>query len=325
LNGIAVTGATGFIGRHLINRLLDNAEKVRILTRAMRQLPDGWNDRLDVVQGDLADPAKVSAFLNGCKIVYHLASELKDPSRLQMTNVQGTKTLLDACEEARVERVVHLSSVGVIGATQAGKVDERASCLPRNDYEKSKYCAEQLAIAWSQRTNISLIVLRPTIVFGDGPRSYSGQDSMLAWLRAIKAKRFVNFDRKAIANYIYVGDVVAACLLAARAKSTGTFIVADSCPLCEFMAAAAKALNCPAPRIFIPWQIGYMLAIALQMLEFPRGRNAQLTTARVRALSSRTEYDAGRLRSVLEWQPKTGLREGLRLTVEWYRRNGMLA
>jgi len=213
----------------------------------------------------------------------------------------------------------------VMGANQPGTVDETTPCRPQNDYEKSKYTAEQLALAWSARTRILLIALRPTIVFGDGPRSNTSADSMLAWLRTIQKGQFVFFDRHAVANYIYVGDVVAACLLAAQAEATGTFIVADSCPLTDFVAAAADAMGCAVPSLFVPVPVAYTLALAAQTLGRLLHRNSPLTVARVRALSSRTRYDAGRMRAMLGWRPETGWQEGLSLTVNWYRKGRQLA
>lgn len=320
-----VTGATGFIGRDLVNRFLAENAAVRILTRGGRPLSASWAEKVEVVVGDLSDTTVLSSYLRGCSTVYHLAAELRDPAKMHATNVKGTENLLAACEVVGVRQVVHLSSVGVIGVHQPGIVDETTPCYPQNNYERSKYTAEQLALAWSERVGIPLIALRPTIVFGDGLRGNANTDNMLAWLSAIRSGRFVFFDHHAVANYVYVGDVVAACRLAGKSHATGIFIVADSCPLTDFVAAAAEAMGCAVPHWSIPLPVAYVLALGAQTLGSVLRWNSPLTVSRVRALSNRTLYDARRIHSVLGTWIETGWRAGLRTTVNWYLRTGQLA
>jgi len=321
---ILVTGATGFIGQHLVNQLLAEGITVRILTRGSRPLPENWSRRVEVALGDLTDSAVVPSATAGCQVVYHLAGETREPLRMQTTNVQGTQYLLSACLKEGVHYVVYLSSVGVMGARRPGPVDETVPCHPQNAYEQSKYAAEQLVVAWSAQTGIPAVALRPTIVFGDGPRAAA--DSLLAWLRAIQVGRFLFFDRQAVANYVYVGDLIAACCQAAQARLTGAYIVADPCLLSEFVTAAAEALGVPKPKRAIPLPIAYLAALGMQTLgPLLHVTNPPLTIARVRALSNRTRYCATRLTTASGWQAQMGYRVGLRRTVDWYRQTGQLA
>ncbi len=111
-----VTGATGFLGWHVANKLLARGEKVRALVRdasRVREL-DG-----EVVTGDLRDPESLERAVAGCAVVYHVAADYrlwaKDPSQLYRSNVEGTRNLLTAARDAGVERVVYTSTVGCIG------------------------------------------------------------------------------------------------------------------------------------------------------------------------------------------------------------------
>ena len=319
---ILVTGGTGFIGQHLVDQLLAEGAPVRVLTRRSRPLAENWTS-VEIAVGDLRNASSLGAGVQGCGLVYHLAGELRDPAQLQATNIEGTQHLLTACQASPVERVVILSSVGVMGLRKPGPASEETACHPRNAYEKSKYAAEQLALAWSARTDIPVTVLRPTIVFGEGTRAYG--DSMLSAIKAIQSGHFAIFDEKAIANYVYVGDVVAACRRAAHARATGVFIVSDSCLLTEFVAAVGDALGTPAPVRVVPLSIGYAVAFCMPALErllpssYPR-----LTVARVRALSNRTRYCSVQIGSALNWHPAFGYRLGLQRTVSWYRQSGLL-
>jgi len=297
---------------------------VRILTRGIRPLPECWTGQVEIALGDLTDPAVLLSAVDGRELVYHLAGEVNDPTRMQVTNVQGTQHLLAACRAEGIAQVVYLSSVGVMGVRKPGLVDETAPCHPQNAYERSKYVAEQLVLAWSAQEDIPVTVLRPTIVFGDGPRVTG--DSMLAWLRTIQAGRFVFFDKQAVANYVYVGDVAMACRRAAQTKVTGVYIVADPCPLVDFVTAAAEAIGVPTPSRVVPLPIAYALAFSLQLLgRFLRLKSAPLTVARVRALSNRTRYYSTRIAATMDWQPAIGYRIGLQRTVNWYRQTGQLA
>ncbi len=315
---VLITGATGFVGQHLVHQLLEQSQAVRILTRGKRYLPLSWANRVEVLHGDLTDPSTLARAVADVTTVYHLAGELREPSLMHTVNVEGTRNLLAACEKSSVRHVVHLSSVGVMGATQVGAVDEDLPCHPLNEYERSKYESETIALEWSTKTGIRVTVIRPTIVFGEGARNAS--NSMLSWLRAIQAGRFVFFDRLAIANYVYVDDVVHACHLALTSNARGIFIVADSCLLTDFVNAAADLLGVPPPRLFIPARFAAIAAFVMQTI----WRGSPLTLSRVRALSNRTRYTSMRIQRDLAWQPINGWRKGLRRTIAWYRERGQL-
>lgn len=314
---VLITGATGFIGQHLINQLLVNGARVRILTRGTHSLPASWINQVEVIEGDLSNPSTLSRAVADTSVVYHLAGEIRDPTRMHTVNVEGTRNLLAACEKTSVRHIVYLSTVGVMGATRDGIVDESQDCHPLNDYERTKYEAEQNVLEWSQKTGVAVTALRPTIVFGSGSRIIP--DSMLAWLRAIQSGRFVFFDRRAIANYVYAGDVISACLHVVQLALQGVFIVADPCPLTEFVAACAAALQVSTPRLFFPLPFAYA-GVSLLHTFVP---NSPLTVSRVRALSSKTIYRSMRMNEI-GWSPAIGYREGLQRTVQWYKRNGQL-
>jgi nucleoside-diphosphate-sugar epimerase len=212
--------------------------------------------------------------------------------------------------------------VGVMGATRSGPVDESGPCHPRNAYEQSKLEAERLAMGWSVQFRIPLVALRPTIVFG--ARSGGDPDSFLGLLRAIKSRRFVYFDRLAIANYVYVEDVVAACLAGSARTARGVFIVADPCSLVDFGAAAAEALDVPAPRTHVPVLVAHGASVLLKALGTVLGRPSPLTPARVRALSNRTLFHSSTIEAALDWRPAIGYRAGLVRTVQAYCKAGSL-
>jgi len=314
---VLVTGATGFIGRHVVEQLLHTGKAVRILTRGSRIIPESWSGRVEITAGELNHPASLKRAVLGCQIVFHLAAELRNPAKMASVNAEGTRLLLKVCSEAGVHALVQLSSVGVMGASRPGDVDEYEPCRPLNPYEKSKYAAEKLVQAWSKHPGNRVVIIRPTNVFGDGPRG--GQDSMLSWLRAVQKRKFVFFDRHAVSNYVYVKDVAEACCLAASSTRSGIFIVNDPCKLVDFVSAAAEVLGVPVPRFRIPLPIAIASALAFQGAAYLMRRRSPLTISRVRALSVRTRYLPDRIKTAVGWHPAVGYRLGLQHTVNWYR------
>lgn len=317
-----VTGATGLIGRPLVASLLAEGADVRILTRGGRALPAGWQGRVDVRIGDITEAGSLGAALAGCGGLFHLAGELRDPARFEAVNTEGTRHLLEAARSAGLDHVVHMSSVGVMGVEAPGPVDEGAACHPRNGYEVSKLAAEEFARAWGESAGVPVAALRPTIVFGE--RTGDGPDSFLSLLRAVAAGRFRLVGRSSVANYVYADDVAAACRAAAARRANGVFIVADPCPFARFAAAAAGALGAPPPGRALPRPAAYAIAAVLEAAGAVAGRPVPLTRARVRALSTRTEFRSSRIEAALGWTPAIGWREGLSRTVEAYRRAGKL-
>src|ERR1700690_3931858 len=165
-----LTGATGFLGWHVANRLLARGEKVGALVRdtsRVREL-DG-----EVVVGDLRDPQSLERAVAGCAVVYHVAADYrlwaKDPSELYHSNVEGTRNLLTAARDAGVERVVYTSTVGCIGmhgdtpGTEDTQVDlEQMSGV----YKRSKFQAEQVALEFA-RGGLPVVIVNPTAPIGD--------------------------------------------------------------------------------------------------------------------------------------------------------------
>lgn len=163
LHTVCVTGATGFIGSHILPLLLRSGVRVRVLTRS-RQMNLG---DVDSFVGDLFDAQSLFRFIQGADLLINLAQ----PS-MSLADEQyfaGMRNLALAASEAGVRRVLHISTAMVVGVPMADKVTEDTLCRPKTAYERQKFGAEQILRSELGR-DVDFGTLRPTAVFGEGAR-----------------------------------------------------------------------------------------------------------------------------------------------------------
>ncbi len=218
-----VTGAAGFIGGRLVERLtLEEGENVHTLVRNFRS--SSWLSRtnVDIYSGDLDDLAAIRKAISGCTIVFHCAATTSsDESEAYRTNVLGTQNLLEASQEAGVERFIYVSTAAVHKPLPKDQVvTEDMPLVSENDdvYARSKLAGERLAMQYHDQFGLPVVVLRPTIVFG--PRAYFWTVAYAERLRKGTLSLAPGLDGQH--NFVYVDDVVNALLLSAdHATSPG--------------------------------------------------------------------------------------------------------
>lgn len=310
---VAVTGATGFIGQHLVDRLTSQGARVRILTRDVGRATARFPTS-EVYEGDLAASIAIPrAFLASADTLFHCAGDLRDTANMVPLHVEGTARLL-AAASGRVGRWVQLSSVGAYGRVGPGRVDESTAIAPAGTYEITKARADELVNRAVARGEIDAAILRPSIVFGDDMPNRS----LAQWIRAIDQGRFVYLGpRGAVCNYVHVESVVDAMLLA-MPKGTGacaTYVVSEAMNLEDFVGVLCKHLDRRPPAIRLPIALARTVARVGTSLSprFP------LSRARVDALTGRTTYAADRIRTELGWVPSVPLAAGLARYAEHWK------
>lgn len=319
-----VTGGTGFMGRHLVICLHTHGYRVRVLTRKPSdQLQDLMNQGIEIVQGDIRDHTAVRQALDGVDIVFHLAGEKRKPQEFASVNIEGTRNLLEACSTSNIKRVVHVSSVGVTGWVLNELITEEVPCCPQNEYERTKYAAEEIALQFYLERKLPLTVIRPANVFGD----LDPEKQLLTLMRLIQSGqfRFIG-DGNAMLNYVYVGDVAEACWLVSTQHSTigQVYIVSDPCSLKEFVEVIARELGIATPHRRVPVWLAYAAAAGFEAASRTLGRSFSLTLNKVRAARSKQVYSSAKLRRECPGWPSIGWKEGVRRTVAWYRAQSLL-
>ena len=297
---IAITGGTGFIGRHLLARHVALGDRVRHLTRKkpLESIPGA-----EIFIGDLSASETLRGFVQGADVLYHCAAELRDASAMEKTNVTGTTNLLRAAT-GEIGRWVQLSSTGIYGAVRHGEVREDAEIRPGNAYERSKAAADALVLAAAEK--LSCVLLRPSNVYGaDMPNQ-----SLFQLIRMIdKGLFFFIGPRGATANYVHVENVVDALLACAHATLPANgraYIVSDHRPLEAFAGIIAEHLGKPTPRMRLPELPVRALAAACGWLP-----GVPLKTSRIDALTNRTVYCTDRIEAELGFSNLLSMEAGL--------------
>lgn len=228
---VLITGATGFIGGRLVERLkLESEAKVRVLVRNLAAAARLARFDLEWAHGDLMDRTALAAAVDGCEVVFHCAYGTSGSQRHRSgVNRLGTERVLEAAAKARVGRLVHLSTLMVYGKTADGELDEDS---PRrrfgNAYSDSKLDAERAVMAAAAKGRVAASVLQPTAVYGP----YGGVWTELV-LSQLKSGRYILINGgSGLANHVYVDDLVSAMVLAAvRPEAVGqSFLISAAEP-----------------------------------------------------------------------------------------------
>ncbi|MBI1280316.1 MAG: SDR family NAD(P)-dependent oxidoreductase [Anaerolineaceae bacterium] len=323
---ILVTGATGFLGGALVRRLASDGVHVRALARRpqnaayIKDLPN-----VTIVEGDITDAERMKQLAQACSIIFHVAAALGGNFEKQYhINVNGTRNVIAAAAESKVERVVHVSSIAVYGYHYNGNIDESFGQRPgRVPYNRTKSQAEAVVREIGEQSHVGYSIIRPGMIYG--PRS-NGWTATMFKLGKLNPTPFLG-DGHGNAHPIYVDDVVELMML-----------------LATHPAALGEAFNCssdPAPtwREFlggysrlaghdgwfgIPPLVMRPIAPLIELFLMLRGEPQELPTL-VDFLQAAKTYKMTKARDLLGWQPKTDLQTGINNCVPWLREQGLLS
>ena len=220
-----VTGASGMIGRHIVQLLLERKHRVRVLTRRR----DFFGGEIEIFAGDINDEKLLKHFLHKCKLLFHCAAELSDASKMWGVNVAGTEQLLRVASESGIQYLCHLSSAGVVGRTSLKNIQENVACNPETTYERSKWAAEQIAEQGLRSGRV--VILRPTNVIADEAPGALGLPMRASWSDRLK----VFLKGGECAHIVHAMDVADAALYLIDYD--------DDKPSCFFVSCDHERLN----------------------------------------------------------------------------------
>ena len=307
---VAITGGTGFIGRKLVQRHLEQGDHVSVLSRRPLVL-SGLPDSVEWFEGDLVAFEHSWPFVDGVDVLYHCAGQLTDENSMRSLHVDGTKFLVEAASR-RIGHWVQLSSVGVYGPVSSGLITEESPLNPVGEYEITKSESDELVINAAREGAFSFSVLRPSNVYGEEMTN----QSLFDLISMIERGLFFFVGHKgASANYIHVDNVVEGlirCGTMERAKNK-IFNLSDHCSMERFVGIISKELGCKYPRLRLPeFLLRVMAGIMGKLPRFP------LTASRVDALTRKSMYSVKSIQQELGYQHVVSMEDGLRRLVSGY-------
>ncbi|SPE44396.1 putative dihydroflavonol-4-reductase [Candidatus Sulfotelmatobacter sp. SbA7] len=331
-----VTGATGFLGSHVARVLAEQGAELRLLVRPTSDLRN--LDGLDAarVVGDLRDAASIEKALSGCDVVFHVAADyrlwVRDPGEMYRSNVEGTRSLLEAARKQGVRRVVYTSSVATMGFTfgssgglssKTGNLADEQSPVGISDmighYKRSKFMAEQVAVD-AARSGVDVVIVNPTTPIGE---------------RDIKptptGRIVVDFLKRKFPAYVETGLNLVDATECARGhiqalekgRSGERYILGgENLTLKQILDRLAAITGLPSPSVKLPYFFALATGVVDEMVTGRLlGREPRATIDAVRMGRKMMFVSSAKAERELGWRtiPVEG---ALRRSVDWFRSNG---
>lgn len=317
-----VTGASGFIGWHVVRLLTERGHRVRALCR-----PNSIIRELNVerVTGDLRDSASLAAAVEGCDYLFHVAADYRlwapDPKVIYQSNVIGTANILDAAERAGVQRIVYTSTVGCIGMSSGTSGDE-SSPVSINDmgghYKRSKWLAEQIALE-KARAGQPIVIVNPTAPVGDHDwRPTPTGNIILNFLRN-KLPAFVDTGL----NLVDVRDIAEGHLLAAEKGRPGERYIlgCQNLTLQQILGRLAQLSGKAAPTTRIPYALAYVAGLATTAWANLSGKEPIAPLEGVKMARGKMFVSHEKAATTLGFSPGP-VDDALGRAIGWFRANG---
>jgi dihydroflavonol-4-reductase len=316
-----VTGATGFLGWHVARKLIDRGDRVRVLARdpsRVREL------EAETVKGDLRDPDSLKRAVAGCGVVYHVAADYrlwaKDPKEMFRSNVDGTRSLLQAAKSADVERVVYTSTVGCIGFPKNGLGDETTLASAEDmsgPYKRSKFDAERVAVEFAKE--FPVVIVNPTAPIGDHDFKPTPTGKIVVDFLKGAMPAFVDTGL----NVVDARDVAEGHLLACeRGKSGERYILgSENLTLEQILSKLASITGLRAPKTQVPYAVAYGYAVMSTTWASMTGKEPRAPLDAVKMSRKKMWVSHEKAARELGYAPGPAI-VALQRAVDWFRANG---
>ncbi|MBA7503928.1 dTDP-glucose 4,6-dehydratase [subsurface metagenome] len=308
---VLVTGAGGFIGSHLIEKLVDSGAKVKAFVRynsrndwgLIGTLPAHTKEKIEVIMGDLRDPETIRSVMKDVDAVFHLGALIAipysyiHPREVVETNIMGTLNILNAAKEYKPEKIIHTSTSEVYGTAQYVPIDEKHPLQGQSPYSASKIGADKLAESFYRSYDLPITTLRPFNTYG--PRQSARAVIPTIITQALAQNKILLGSLEPTRDLSYVDDVVDGFIKAWESeRSTGEVINIGSGFEISINDLANKIISLIGKKVNI-------------VSDPKRVRPPKSEVGRLMA-------DNSKAKELLNWEPKVSLDEGLRKTIDWF-------
>jgi len=321
---VFVTGATGFVGSHVASALATGGADLRLLLRASSSTSNLEGLPGERVIGDLMDPESFRKAVVGCDFVFHVAADYRlwtrEPEQMYRANVEGTRSIIRAAEDARVKRVVYTSSVATMGFSGNGQSANEDSPVSLADmighYKRSKYQAEQVALE-AARKGANIVVVNPTTPVGERDIKPTPTGRIIVDFLKRKFPAYVDTGL----NLVDVKEVAQGHLAAMEKGRSGERYIlgGENLTLKQILDNLARITGLPSPKVKLP----YIFALATGVVDTAvtgllLGREPRATIDAVRMGRKKMFVRSAKAERELGWRI-VPVDNALRRAVGWFQ------
>lgn len=330
---VLVTGATGFIGSHLVKELKNQEHEVTCFVRKASNIDKFKKLNVDFAYGDIQDKKSLEEVVEGKEVIYHLigigslsANSKEEFKKFYDINVLGTKNLLNAVlsKNPSIKKVIYLSSTAAVGLQNGIIVNEETVCNPVTPYQKSKYESEKSILDYYEKYGLPITIIRPCMVYGPG-NPYS---EILHMCKFIKKGIFPLFnDGNNSVPLVYVADLVQGIVLAAEKGRCGEiyFITNDNISsMDQIVDAISQTMGVKVFRIRIPKRLAKFCAYILENIALMFRFKPIITRERIESMTTDRIFSIEKAKKEFGYIPKINLKNGIKKTIDWYKEKGYL-
>ncbi len=311
---VIVTGAGGFIGSHLSERLVREGARVRAFLHynsrndwgLLELLPKEILQEIEIFTGDIQDPFAVKKAISGCDVVFHLASLIAipysyiAPQSFVTTNVLGAVNVMEASLRQGVEVVVHTSTSEVYGTAQYVPIDEKHPLQGQSPYSASKIGADKIAESYYRSFNLPVATIRPFNTYGPRQSARAVIPTIITQVLTKDSLKLGDLTPTRDMNFVY--DTVEGFLKVASTKE-----------------AIGEVINIGSGQEI---SIGDLAKKIMKLI----GKDIPIITEEVRKRPSKSEVrrllaDNTKAKEILNWQPRYSIEQGLKITIDWIKQH----
>ena len=320
-----ITGASGFIGKHLVKRLLEDGNHVKCLVRKNSNIEHLNN--VEFVYGDLRDKESLKKAVRDVDIVYHLGavlgSKAENKKIIWEVNVEGTRNLLEASFNGRIKKFIFFSSFLVYGYTKNAATEETPYTAETTYYGESKRKGEEIVEEYKKK-GMNTVIVQPSIIHGPGL-----DFGFASLFPAVQKGRFLFIGGgNNLEQLGYIDNLIDGVILAAKKNNAigQKYIIGDSEILTfnEIVNEISNILNVNIPKVHVPEKIARISVFPLNVLSKITGINPPLDHKRINFMTKNQAGSIEKAKRELGYKPKISSKEGLRRTIEHFRKTGFL-
>lgn len=323
-----ITGASGFTGNALLQKLIYRNEHIRVIVRDKSKFIKTINSsKVEIIEGDIADENVVRKAMVGIDRVFHIAAAFRNPEInddiYYKTHVDGTRNLLESALSEGVSKFIHCSTVGVHGHIENPLAGENYPFNPGDIYQETKLEGEKLALNYYEKYGLPVVVIRPTPIYGPG-------DLRLLKLFKLAALKYtpVPGNGEIFFHMVHVDDLINAFLIASKNNSVNgqVFIIGGSerLSLNDLLSMISNIIDKSLVKFHLPVKPIIELSKICERVCKVLDIDPPLYERRIHFFTNSRAFDISKANNLLNFQPRINLLSGITETLNWYVNEGLL-